>query len=64
MIAFAMMELLSKILELVHERFYAAYEARKPEEESHSPRKKSGKRHEPPVEYDVRVRIVACWRWP
>ncbi len=48
-------KLLHKILELVHERFYVAYEARKPDEEHKSPKKRSGKKHDAPVDYDVRV---------
>ena len=44
-----------KILELVHERFYVAYDARKPDGEHKSPKKRSGKKHDAPVEYDVRV---------
>ncbi|TBU49309.1 hypothetical protein BD309DRAFT_947794 [Dichomitus squalens] len=46
-----------QILELVHERFYAAYEARRREEGAQSPRKKAGRRHDAPVEYDVRTII-------
>ncbi|KAI0699349.1 hypothetical protein C8T65DRAFT_581279 [Cerioporus squamosus] len=51
------LERVKKILDLVHERFYAAYEARKPEDEHKSPKKKHGKHPEAPVEYDVRTII-------
>ncbi|TFK88665.1 hypothetical protein K466DRAFT_520487 [Polyporus arcularius HHB13444] len=46
-----------KILDLVHERFYAAFDARKPEDEQKTPKKKHGKHPEAPVEYDVRTII-------
>ncbi|RPD82230.1 hypothetical protein L226DRAFT_556142 [Lentinus tigrinus ALCF2SS1-7] len=49
------LERVKKILNLVHERFYAAYDARK--EEHKSPKKKHGKHSEAPIDYDVRTII-------
>ncbi|KAI8990580.1 hypothetical protein BD414DRAFT_484090 [Trametes punicea] len=47
-----------KILELVHERFYEAWDKHKPEEEEHkTAKRKHSKRAEPQVEYDVRTII-------
>ncbi|PIL27260.1 hypothetical protein GSI_10405 [Ganoderma sinense ZZ0214-1] len=46
-----------QILELVHERFYVAYDVRKPDGEHRSPKKRSAKKHDAPVEYDVRTII-------
>ncbi|KAI0360995.1 hypothetical protein OH77DRAFT_384561 [Trametes cingulata] len=46
-----------QILELVHERFYEAWEKRKPEEEEKHHKRKHGKRTETQREYDVRTII-------
>ncbi|KAI0363753.1 hypothetical protein BV20DRAFT_1039761 [Pilatotrama ljubarskyi] len=46
-----------QILELVHERFYDAWENRKPEDEERHHKRKHGKRVETQREYDVRTII-------
>ncbi|KAI0660647.1 hypothetical protein C8Q70DRAFT_913594 [Cubamyces menziesii] len=46
-----------QILELVHERFYTAWEKRKPEDEPKTGKRKHGKRTEAQIEYDVRTII-------
>ncbi|KAH9897828.1 hypothetical protein C8Q73DRAFT_788059 [Cubamyces lactineus] len=51
------LERVKKILELVHERFYSAWEKRKPEDEPKTNKRKHGKRTEAQIEYDVRTII-------
>ncbi|KAI0639989.1 hypothetical protein C8Q77DRAFT_1083965 [Trametes polyzona] len=46
-----------QILELVHERFYTAWEKHKAEDEGKPPKRKHGKRTEAQREYDVRTII-------
>ncbi len=48
-----------QILELVHDRFYSAWEKYKSEDEARHGKRKHGKRSEAQREYDVRVRLAS-----
>lgn len=48
-----------QILELVHDRFYSAWERYKSEDEGKHGKRKHGKRTEAQREYDVRVRLAS-----